>query len=215
MMTEFVRDYWPQYFSPRVGNVRFDYAANSVLAKWTTVYYYDAATAAMKLDTYNANAVWQNSWYLQSIIGAGSNAGVWEVRDDTPQTNALLALLFGKIKISRYKVPIWWGNVVNIGSIISNRPSYDPFKCVPPQFGTGFQAISFEQMLPTFVSSTGVTYHNVLVMLYQQTWPGSITTGARVWMAKGIGPVANQWVAGSIEQPRQDAVVTYIDGAVA
>lgn len=213
-MTEFVRDYWPQYFAPRTGFTRFDYAANSALAAWTTIFHYDAPTAAMKLETYDANAAWMNSWYLQSVIGSGSNAGVWEVRDDLPQTNWLWKLLFGNLIISRYKVPIWWGNQINIGTIIYNRPSYDPSKCVPPQFGTGFQAISFEQMLDTFVSSTGVTYRNVLVFLYQQTWPGSITTGARMWMAKGIGPVANQWVAGSIVQPRQDATVTVVDGAI-
>jgi hypothetical protein len=214
-MTEFVRDYWPQYFSPKVGNVRFDYAANSSLAKWTAVYYYDPATAAMKLDSYDANAVWEDSWYLQSVVGSGSNAGVWEIQDNLPQTNAILALIFGKMIIRRYRVPIWWGNAINIGTIVSNRPSLDTFRCVPPQSGTGFQAIAFEQMLDSFVSSTGVTYHNVLVMLYQQTWPGGTTSGARMWMAKGIGPVANQWVAGSVVEPRQDAVVTYLGGAIA
>jgi hypothetical protein len=211
-MTEYVKDYWPQYFSPRTGSVRFDYAANGALAKWTAVYYYDPSTAAMKLDSFDGNAQWKDSWYLQSVPGSGSNAGIWEVQDNSPQTNALLALIFGKLIIRRYKVPIWWGNTINIGTIISNRPSLDPLRCVPPQTGTGFQAILFEQFLDSFVSTTGVTYRNVLVMLYQQTWPGGTTAGARMWLAKGVGPVANQWVAGSVTEPRQDAVVSYIGG---
>ncbi len=213
-MTEFVRDYWPQYFFPRAGAVSFDYAATGSLAKWRAVYYYDNATAAMKLDSYDANMVWEDSWYLRSVAGSGPDAGVSEIQDNLPQNSAILALIFGKLIIRRYRVPIWWGNAINVGTIVSNRPSLDTFRCVPPQFGTGFQAIAFEQMLDTFVSSTGAAYQNVLVMLYQQTWPGGTTSGARMWMAKGIGPVANQWVAGSVVEPRQDAVVTYVNGVV-
>jgi len=58
----------------------------------------------------------------------------------------------------------------------------------------------------------------VLVIVYQQSW-GKNTAGARYFLAKGIGPVALQWIApnpnkaGSfITTARMDAKYTVING---
>jgi hypothetical protein len=72
--------------------------------------------------------------------------------------------------------------------------------------------------LPEFTLSNGDKYEDVLTMVYQQSW-GSKTTGARYYMAKGIGPIALNWIAPDPNKPgnfittaRMDAKYTVIDG---
>lgn len=201
-----VADYWPQYFAPRKGAVRFDYGAVEGFDAFSQVFYYDGATNAMKLASYDKNNMWMNNWYLQNKV----DRGVVEIQDDLPQKNKYLAMIFGNIIVERYDEPILWGNTVEIGSIVSNRPKMSFFRSSPPQTGTGFQAVAFEQVLSTFTTSFGATHKNVLVQMYQQTWQGGTTSGARMWLAKGVGPVANQWVVGDVTSPRQDATVTFV-----
>ena len=65
------------------------------------------------------------------------------------------------------------------------------------------------------LAAIGVVYNDVLQFTYLQSWSGKRATGARYWMAKGVGPVAVQWLAQDpkdpqklIETARMDAVVT-------
>ena len=55
-------------------------------------------------------------------------------------------------------------------------------------------------------------FNDVLVFAYAQTW-GEKTVGARYWMAKGVGPVAIEWIGYQNEQviytsPRIDAKIS-------
>ena len=115
--------------------------------------------------------------------------GVKEVRDDYPQTNKLLASLFGPTKKQLLSSPILWGNEVEVGQVITCSPSYNTFGSTPPIIGTGFQAVLFEALLPSLTLASGKEYPNVLQFMYAQTWSG-VTTGARYWMAEGVGPIA-------------------------
>jgi hypothetical protein len=86
----------------------------------------------------------------------------------------------------------------------------------------GVQCVAYEQLLP-YWSNTLTTYHDVLVFTYLQAWDGKPGGGARYWMAKGIGPVAVQWLAQDptnpyskpiIETARMDAVVSDVDALI-
>ena len=162
-------------------------------------YVYDAA----------GRAVWQDRWYYQQRTGFG----IAEHRDDLPQKNKWLAALFGPTTIERYSTPIGWGDTFEIGDTYENFPRMSPWTSKPPQFAFGHQIVRFESVLDFLVLANGVLYNDVLVQSYAQTWDGK-TVGARMFMAKGVGPIAINWIGYdkdgkiALTVPRIDAVVT-------
>jgi hypothetical protein len=71
----------------------------------------------------------------------------------------------------------------------------DPFQSWPPSMAQGWQYIWWEDHLDTFTQRDGTVYKDVLQFLYTQSWDGGKASGARYWMALGVGPVSVQWVA--------------------
>ena len=68
----------------------------------------------------------------------------------------------------------------------------DFWRSWPPQFGIGYQHVTFEELDPVFTLSDGTSYANVLVFSDIQTWGGE-SQALRFWMASGIGPIAVQF----------------------
>lgn len=200
MTTIIPAQFWPGYLIPKPGMTMFQYPAVGDSPAYFSEFSYDKTHNCMLLKQYDAAHVWMNTWYIQYKNGFG----LAEFRDDLP----------GPItKVENYSVPIGWGNTTEtVPGQYANQPSFDTLACFPPQFGSGFQAIAWEKLLPTFKLSNGKTYKNVLQMLYQQSWNNGMAKGARMWMANQFdndvgGPIATQWVVGSVETPRQDATV--------
>lgn len=200
-----VASFWPFWSSSKIA--RFDYKAiDGSLAPITSVFSYDKATQSMLYDDYNADSVWQDRWFYKHQVGFG----VAEWRDDYP-ANGVVKTLFGDKKKLVFSTPIGWGDKVQIGDYVANTAVVDTLKSCPPQFGSCVQSIVFEAFLPSFQSG-GVIYPDVLVFMYQQKW-GSKITGARYWMARGIGPISVQWHGVGpngqiIESSRLDAALT-------
>jgi hypothetical protein len=196
--TILVAAYWP-FFNTHEWR-RFDYTAvDGSMAPITSVFSYDPTTASMLYDDYDGKGVWKDRWFYQYRAGFG----VAEWRDDYPGKKVVM------------NPPIGWGNLVTLGSDYINYPAMDPFKCWPPSFSKGVQCVHYEALLPNFLVSSGIVYNDVLQFTYLQSWDGKPATGARYWMALGIGPVAVQWIAQDpndrsklIETARMDAVVT-------
>ena len=210
-MPAHVLSYWP-FDLVFTGKTRtFKYTDKTgVVAPFSSVFSYDAAQKQLVCADYDAAGAWQDSWRMVY----DPRRGVCECSDWYPQSNPELAAVFGPVQKENLAVPIIWGGVVEIGRIISNSPTYDAITSTPPFCvnGSGFQAVEFEEILPTFGTANGVIYQNVLVFSYAQTWNGK-TKGARYWMAPGVGPVAISWIgydaSGKIAvvEPRCDASV--------
>ena len=210
-MTINIIDFWPQCFTPNTHSVTFSYAEVPNNAAFSAKFSYDSSTQSMVLNEYNSSGVWQDTWYLKN-----ENGQVTEWRDDIPASG--LYELLGVQKIQEiYSSPIIWGTQAVIGTTTPFEWSFNlPMTgSWPPQTSqSGVQEIVWEELLPTFTLSNGKTYSNVLVQVYQQKWTSGNFTGARWWMAKGIGPIAIQWMAPNpnnpsefIVEPRQDAVI--------
>lgn len=179
-----VEEYWPFFCSSE--KRRFDYvsiinsAPDSAADPFTAIYSYDSKKKSMILSEYSKNGILINKWYYKSIKGFG----VAEWRDDTRYSYVV------------YSEPIGWGHIVNIGEQFFNRPRMCPYKSWPPKLLSGRQIVNFETLHSTFTTQNGSTYYDVLQFSYLQSWgaKGRIG-GARYWMAKGIGPIALQWIA--------------------
>jgi hypothetical protein len=151
----------------------------------------------MRYDDYDAAGVWKDRWYYQYR----PNFGLAEFRDDYP-ASGITAWCPGGVQKKVFSEPIGWGNVVVIGSVYQNNPTFDTLSsCPPTAFGRGKQVVWFQDYLPTFTLSNGQVYHDVLVFLYQQTFGGK-TAGAVYYNAKNIGPVALKWAV-PIDQSKQ------------
>ena len=202
-----VSHYWPFFTTPEVRTFSYTDKTGKV-APFISKFSYGASTNCMLCQDFD-NGVYTDTWYLQY----DPVLGVKEVRDDYPQTNKLLASLFGPTKKQLLSSPILWGNEVEVGQVITCSPSYNTFGSTPPIIGTGFQAVLFEALLPSLTLASGKEYPNILQFMYAQTWSG-VTTGARYWMAEGVGPIAISWLgygpAGNVTvtEPRADAVIT-------
>jgi hypothetical protein len=134
---------------------------------------------------YDKDRNWKDTWYLQWRDGFG----LAEWRDDYPMSG-----WFGKRKKVVFSEPIGWGNFCKIGEPYENYPRVDFFACWPPNFMKGTQSVIYESKLPEFKLSNGDKYNDVVTCVYQQSF-GNKTSGARYWLAKGIGPIAVQWIA--------------------
>lgn len=200
----FVPGYWP-YFNTHEWR-RFDYTAvDGSMDPITSVFSYDASTNSMLYDDYDGKGVWKDRWYYQYRAGFG----IAEWRDDYPGKKVVM------------NPPIGWGNLETVGGTYQNNPKMDPFKCWPPSFSSGQQIVAFEKILPSFLVTCGIVYQDVLQFTYLQSWGGKPATGARYWMALGVGPIAVQWIAQDpndrtklIETARMDAVVTSYNSGV-
>jgi len=199
----YVSYYWPFFTTDELR--RFDYTAvDGSMDPITSVFSYDPGTNSMLYNDYDAKGVWKDRWYYQYRPGFG----VAEWRDDYPGKKVIM------------NPPIGWGCTETIGGVYMNSPQMDFFKCWPWSMAKGTQIIKYEDLLANFVVECGIAYQNVLQFTYLQSWNGKPGTGARYWMAKGIGPVAVQWLAQDpnditkiIETARMDAVITHVNGA--
>ena len=212
-MTINVVEYWPFDLVGTTKKRRFDYTDKTgVIPNFSSVFYYDAKLRQLVYAEYNDKLVWQDDWHLIY----DPSKGVCEVSDWYPQKSNTLSAIYGSTQKENLSTPIQWGNFVNLGQIVSNKPVYDPFTSTPPfcVHGSGFQSVLFEALLPTITLTTGVTYSNVLQFMYSQSWNGGKVLGGRYWMARGIGPIAVSWMAfdnsGNIiaQEPRCDATIT-------
>ncbi len=201
-------DFWPQYFTPATAAhwAHFVYPAVGDLPGYSSTFFYDPATKAMKLAQYDLSNNWMSNWYLQN-----TQDGLFEVKDEIPQTNSFLKSVFGPIATETYSTPIGWGangQIVGSSYPYDNRPAFSGLGCKPPQFGSGLQVVVFEGFFEEWTDPLGRTWSNVLQMFYQQSWSGGASEGARWMMPKGIGPVASQWVDGTTAMPWQYATYT-------
>ena len=195
----FVPAYWPLFKTHELR--RFDYRAPD-LPPFTSVFSYDAGSDSMLYNNYDSNGAWLNKWYYQYRTGFG----IAEWRDDYPNNK--------KVVLSP---AIGWGEFQEVGSDYINYPKFDFFKCWPPATSNGVQIVHFEQRLSSFTAGT-MTYSDVIQFTYLQNWNGKPATGARYWMALGVGPVATQFLTQSATDPkvinetgRWDAVVTRVN----
>jgi hypothetical protein len=145
------------------------------------VFSYDVGSDSMLYNNYDADSKWLNKWFYQYRPGFG----VAEWRDDYPNNK--------KVVLSP---AIGWGEFQDIGSTYINYPKFDFFKCWPPATSSGTQIVAFEQYLNAYKS-----YYDVLVFSYLQNWNGKPATGARYWMAMGVGPIATQFLTQDATDP--------------
>ena len=209
----FVPEFWPLWTTP--GKLRrFDYRAiDGSMPPITSVFSYDVGTNSMLLTDYNAHLQFQDVWYYQYR----PNFGIAEWRDDYPGGKKV-------VMDGAFGTPIGWGEWQEIGGSYVNYPKMNPLQSWPPAAAKGVQCVAYEAMLPYFKLDNGKTYNDVLQFTYLQAWDGKPGGGARYWNAKGVGPIAVQWIAQDPSDPlgkpliqtaRMDAVVTDVDPMVA
>lgn len=203
----YVPDYWPFFKTSELR--RFDYTAiDESMPPITSVFAYDPGTDSMLYVDYDAHLTWKDTWYYKYKPGQG----VVEWRDDYPGKKVVMSS------------PIGWGDTVTLGANVVDKPRMSPFQSWPPAMASGVQIVVFEDRYPVFKTTDGVNHKDVLVFTYLQAWDGKPGAGARYWMAKGVGPVAVQWLAQSptdpygkpiIQTARMDATITSVIAAVA
>jgi len=182
MSNIFIPAYWPLFTTHELR--RFDYVAKGV-PNFTSVFSYDAGSASMLYNNYDSNNIWLNRWYYQYRTGFG----IAEWRYDYPNNK--------KVVMNH---PIGWGEFTYVGGKYENKPQFDFIKCWPAATGSGEQIVSFEDHLPV-MTVNGVAYNDVIQFSYLQSWGGKPATGARYWMALGIGPIATQFLTQSATEP--------------
>lgn len=207
-MKIFVPAYWPMFKTSELR--RFDYTdVTGSMPAITAVFTYDKSKDAMMYVDYDAHLTWKDTWFYQYKPGFG----ISEYRDDYPN---------GKTVVM--SPSIGWGEYQDIGSSYINYPKMNPFQSWPPAMSSGVQIVAFEDNLQQFKTADATTHNDVLVFTYLQSWSGKPGGGARYWMAKGVGPVAVQWLAQDpkdpygkplIETARMDAVITSVNAAIA
>ena len=206
--------YWPLFMTGEKRTFRYTTSDGSMPPIIAT-FEYDPATKSMLYKDFNEKGEWVDTWYYYAKPGYG----IAEFRDDYPQRVNWQKAIFGPVKKVVMSEPIGWGENLAIGDIYTNKPKFDPIRSCPPQFSDGWQWVQLENVFTDFSTRNGVTYNDVIQFWYQQRWGNGTQAGARYWMAKGVGPVAVQWIAPDPKtgQPvvtaRMDAEVT-IDGAL-
>ena len=174
--------YWPLFKTHELR--RFDYSAPNT-PSFTSVFSYDVGSDSMLYNNYDAAGTWLNRWYYRYNPGFG----IAEWRDDYPDNKKIVL-----------KPAIGWGEFQAVPSTYQNKPKFDFLKCSPMAFCSGEQIVSFEQHLQTYIA-TSQSYSDVLVFSYLQSWNGKPATGARYWMALGVGPVATQFITQDAKDP--------------
>jgi len=180
----FMPAYWPFFNSGELR--RFDYTAiDGSMPPITSVFSYDKGTGSMLYIDYDAHLTWKDTWYYRYDIGSGVN----EWRDDYPDKKVVMS------------PPIGWGEYVEKDYI--TYPKMSLLQSWPPTMARGIQIVHIETLLDYWQ-----TYNDVLVFTYMQAWDGKPGTGARYWMAKGVGPVAVQWLAQDPKDPTKPMIQT-------
>jgi hypothetical protein len=207
-------DYWPKVPDGKIYSFTY-IALDGSMKNITSMFVNDPTTNSLLYVDYDSAMNWQDTWYLQYRKGFG----IAEWRDDYP-TGGLLDGHKKVVMDGMFGTPIGWGDVGTIGGSYQNKPKMNPVLSNPPQFSTGTQTVIWESALNSFALSSGVVYNDVITVVYQQSW-GSKTAGARYWFAKGIGPIALQWIAPDpnnkgqfITTSRMDSRLTIINGTV-
>ena len=178
----FVPAYWPFFKSGELR--RFDYS-NPDAPSFTSVFSYDKGSDSMLYNNYDSAGTWLNKWYYQYRTGFG----VAEWRDDYPGNKKVVL-----------NPPIGWGEFQEVGSDYINYPRFDFFKCWPPAASKGVQIVHFEEQISQ-MNVLGVYYQDVIKFSYLQNWDGKPATGARYWMALGVGPIATQFLTQDAKDP--------------
>ena len=199
----FIPFYWPLFKTNELR--RFDYTAiDGSMPPLTSVFSYDKGTDSMLLIDYDSHLTWKDTWYYQYRKGFG----VAEWRDDYPEKKIVMT------------PPIGWGEREKIGGSYVNYPKMDLFRSWPPAMAKGIQICHYEALIPSMTLTNNNTYSDVLQFTYLQAWDGKPGTGARYWMANGVGPIAQQWLAQDPKDPngkpiiqtaRMDAIVTRVN----
>jgi hypothetical protein len=195
----FVPAYWPLF---KTGELRrFDYVAPDT-PSFTSVFSYDKGSDSMLYNNYLPDGSWGNRWYYQYRTGFG----IAEWRDDYPKGKKVVL-----------NPPIGWGEFQDVGSDYIDYPKFDFFKCWPPAASKGVQIVHFEDHISQ-MSVLGTYYQDVIQFSYLQNWDGKPATGARYWMALGVGPIATQFLTQDEKDPkivtesvRWDAKVTRVN----
>lgn len=195
----FVPAYWPLFKTHELR--RFDYVANGA-PPFTSVFSYDVGSDSMLYNNYDSTGAWLNRWYYQYRTGFG----IAEWRDDYPGNKKVVLL-----------PSIGWGEFQDVGSVYQNKPQFDFFRCWPPARSSGDQIVVFEQHFTSF-NACAVAYDDVIQFSYLQSWNGKPATGARYWMALGVGPIAAQFLTQDASDPKKvtesvrwDAKVTRVN----
>ena len=196
----FVPAYWPFFKSGELR--RFDYS-NPDAPSFTSVFSYDKGSDSMLYNNYDSAGTWLNKWYYQYRTGFG----VAEWRDDYPGNKKVVL-----------NPPIGWGEFQEVGSDYINYPKFDFFKCWPPASSKGVQIVHFEEQISQ-MNVLGVYYQDVIKFSYLQNWDGKPATGARYWMALGVGPIATQFLTQDAKDPTKieesvvwNAKITTVNG---
>lgn len=190
----FMPAYWPLFNTPELR--RFDYTdPTGALAPITSVFSYDKATDSMLYNDFNGDGSWRDTWYYQYRPGFG----IAEWRDDEVMPAGWMTTFFGKKKRVVMDPPIGWGEWLDVGETYTNYPKMVPWKCRPPQFASGKNVVTIKDYTlgtPQYLKEHRVEdYEHVIQMRYQQSWNDKPPVGANYWMARGVGPVAIQWIA--------------------
>jgi hypothetical protein len=166
----FVAAYWPLWKAQGIRVYKYDSGVSTIS--------YDYNTDSMVWANYTPDGKWVNSWFYQYR----PTFGIAEWRDDYPGKRIVMS------------PPTGWGEWQAEGSVYTNRPQTVFLQCWPPQASTGFQAVSFEAVLPVYKTPYG-NFTEVLQMRCQQTF-GHTTSNLRLWMGKnGIGPIAIEFMS--------------------
>jgi hypothetical protein len=142
------------------------------------VFSYDKGSDSMLYNNYDSAGTWLNKWFYRYNPGFG----VAEWRDDYPGNKKVVL-----------NPPIGWGEFQDVGSDYINYPKFDFFKCWPPASSSGVQIVHFEEHISQ-MNVMGAYYQDVIQFTYLQNWNGKPATGARYWMALGVGPIKTQFL---------------------
>ena len=193
----FVPAEWPFFKSGELR--RFDYS-NPDAPSFTSVFSYDKGSDSMLYNNYDSAGTWLNKWYYQYRTGFG----VAEWRDDYPGNKKVVL-----------NPPIGWGEFQEVGSDYINYPKFDFFKCWPPASSKGVQIVHFEEQISQ-MNVLGVYYQDVIKFSYLQNWDGKPATGARYWMALGVGPIKTQFLTQDATKVEESVVweakITTVNG---
>lgn len=227
-MTEAIKawDYWPNVPTNKIFKFHYkdvgpqpDTTNPTRMPDMHSWFVNDKSSSSLLYVDYDQNMKWKDTWYLQHRPGYG----IAEWRDDNiVEKDTIATKIFGKRNkvVFKYDSPIWWGDVCELGKYYSNSPKSNFFSCLPPQSLSGHQSFVYDKKLDTFTTNNGMVYKDVVTLIYQQSWNSNIVGGARYWMAKGIGPVAVQWVSVIVDKSqivvtnRMDATFEIENGSV-
>lgn len=217
-MTESIKalDYWPtpgigaiQCFHYKDAGPQADTVVSATMPDMYSLFVWDDKTSSLLYVDYDKDMKWKDTWYIRHRLGKGLE----EWRDDNiiEKTDWKTKIFGTRNKIVfRDDYPIRWGDVVELGKTYTSYPKSNFFACSPPQLLNGTQSFCYQERIDSFNG-----YKDVVTLIYNQAW-GKNNGGAKYWMARGIGPVAVQWITRQgdkvITTNRMDATVTWRTG---